>query len=254
MYYILRKAAGCLVLLVLAGVGRGQITEWPTTVAPGRFLLEMDALSLTFDREPGEKYTAVGAASTFLTTGLTHNWDIQVGAELFLSQKYESGGFSDRDSGIGDVYVRTKWRFYENAETGTEVAILPYVKIPTNSGDVGNDKVEGGLIVPWKTSIGGGFDLAAMAELDFLRNNADDGYDLYAYFSASLSRNLTSAVGVYAEAALGKSSGGSPVEGILGGGVTLALSENTWWDLGVYRGVSDGAADWNHVLRFNFGF
>jgi len=38
------------------------------------------------------------------------------------------------------------------------------------------------------------------------------------------------------------------------GGVTLALSENTWWDFAVYRGVSSGAADWNHVIRYNWGF
>jgi hypothetical protein len=247
------------ILFLLAGLSlalpvSAQVTEWTTTVAPGRFLLEMDALSLTFDKEPGYKYTALGAASTFLTTGLAENWDIQIGAELFVSQKVESGGLSDRDTGIGDIYLRTKWRFYENAETGTSVALLPYVKIPTNSGDVGNDAMEGGLIVPWATKIAGGFDVNAMVEFDLLRNDADDGYDLYTYFSASLGREITSAIGVYGEVALAKSSGGSPFEGVLGGGVTLALSENTWWDFAVYKGVSDEASDWNHVLRFNFGF
>ncbi|HRG55387.1 MAG TPA: hypothetical protein PLG56_05060, partial [Lacunisphaera sp.] len=56
-----------------------QITESPVTVQPGRFLLEVDALSLTIDREPGLKYTAFGAASTFLTTGVTSRLDVQVG-------------------------------------------------------------------------------------------------------------------------------------------------------------------------------
>jgi len=231
-----------------------QITEWTTTVAPGRFLLEMDAVSLSFDKEPGYKYTAFGAASTFLTTGLTESWDIQIGAELFLTQKVDEGGLSDRDSGVGDIYLRTKWRFYENQETGTSVAILPYVKVPTNSGDVGNDAMEGGVIIPWATKLTGGFDLNAMAEFDFQRNDADDGYDLYCYLSASLAREITSAIGVYGELALAKSSGGSPFEGVAGAGVTLALSERTWWDLAVYKGLSDGATDWNHVLRFNFEF
>lgn len=243
-----------LLLLACVQTASAQITEWPATVAPGRFLLEMDAISLTLDREAGYKYTAVGVASTFLSTGLAENWDIQVGAELFISQKVDSGGISDRDTGIGDVYVRTKWRFYEDEASGTAVAVIPYVKIPTNSGDVGNDAVEGGIILPWRTTLAGGFDVGAMAELDFTRNAADDGYDLDAYFSASLTRELTGALGVYGEVALGKSSGGGPIEGIMGAGVTLALSENTWWDLAAYKGISKGAADWNHVLRFNFGF
>ena len=115
-----------LLLLSLFGMTaglHGQITEWPTTVKPGRFLLEMDALSLSIDKEPGYKYTAFGAASTFLSTGLADNWDIQVGAELFFSQKIETNGFTERDSGIGNVYVRTKWRFYD--EGGSSVAIMP---------------------------------------------------------------------------------------------------------------------------------
>jgi hypothetical protein len=252
MYSLLRLLGLCACLGSVSL--SAQITEWTTTVAPGRFLLEMDAISLTLDKEGSEKYSAFGAASTFLTTGLADNWDIQVGAEFFISQKYESGGFTERDSGIGDVYVRTKYRFYENVETGAAAAIIPYVKIPTNSGGVGNDAVEGGFIVPWTTKLMGGFNFNAMAELDFTRNDADDGYDTYWYASASLSRPLTQAVGLYGEAALGKSSGTSATEGIMGGGVTVALSENTWWDFAVYRGISTGASDWNHVIRYNIAF
>jgi hypothetical protein len=253
MYRLLRPLVLAAGLLAAAGV-HAQITEHPATVAPGSFLLEMDALSLTLDKEGGGKYTAVGAGSVFLSTGLAHNWDVQVGAELFISQRFESGGFTERNTGIGDLYVRTKYRFYENTETGTMAAILPYVKIPTNSGGVGNDAVEGGIIVPWSTSLLGGFHCDVMAELDFLRNDNDDGYDTYWYASASLSRPLTGALGLYGEVAVGKSSGASATEGIMGAGVTLSVSDKAWWDFVVYKGISRGAADWNHVIRFNLGF
>ncbi len=254
MYRFLRQVTALLALVLAAGWAGAQITEHPATVAPGSFLLEMDALSLTLDKEGGGKYTAFGAGSVFLSTGLTENWDVQVGAELFISQKFESGAFSERDSGIGDLYVRTKYRFYDNPETGTMVALLPYVKIPTNSGGVGNDSVEGGFIVPWSTKLAGGFHCDLMAEVDFLRNDNDDGYDTYWYASGSLSRSITGAVGVYAEFAVGKSSGASSTEGIMGAGVTLSVSEKAWWDFAVYKGLSRGAADWNHVIRFNLGF
>ena len=253
MYRSLRPLVLAVALVAAAGI-RAQITEHPATVAPGSFLLEMDALSLTLDKEGGGKYTAVGAGSVFLSTGLAHNWDVQVGAELFISQRFESGGFTERNTGIGDLYVRTKYRFYENTETGTMAAILPYVKIPTNSGGVGNDAVEGGIIVPWSTSLLGGFHCDVMAELDFLRNDNDDGYDTYWYASASLSRPLTGALGLYGEVAVGKSSGASATEGIMGAGVTLSVSDKAWWDFAVYKGISSGAADWNHVIRFNLGF
>lgn len=248
------RTLSILAALWLASPAMAQITEWTTTVAPGRFLLEMDAISLTLDKDAGGKYTGFGAGSTFLSTGLAHNWDIQVGAEFFISQKYEGGSFTDRNSGIGDVYVRTKWRFYEETSTGTAVAIIPYVKLPTNSGNVGNKSTEGGIIVPWTTTLLGGFNFNAMAELDFLRNDADDGYDTNWYASASLTRALTKAVGLYGEAVLGKTSGSSATEGLMGGGVTVAISDRAWWDFAVYRGVSRDAADWNHVIRFNIEF
>lgn len=254
MYRVLRHSLVLASLLLAAGWAGAQITEHPATVAPGSFLLEMDALSLTLDKEGGGKYTAFGAGSVFVSTGLTENWDVQVGAELFISQKFESGGFSERNSGIGDLYVRTKYRFYDDPETGTMIALLPYVRIPTNSGGVGNDAVEGGFIVPWSTKLAGGFHCDLMAELDFLRNDNDDGYDTFWYVSGSLARPLTGAVGVYAEFAVGKSSGASSSEGIMGAGVTLSVSEKAWWDFAVYKGLSRGAADWNHVVRFNIGF
>jgi hypothetical protein len=243
--------AGCLLGAVPAVA---QITEWPTTVQPGHFLLEVDAISLTVDREPGLKYTAFGAASTFLTTGLTRNLDLQVGAEFYVSQKFDAAGLTERQSGIGDVYVRAKYRFYESADTYTAVAVMPYVKIPTNSGGVGNDSMEGGVIVPFQTELVGGFNFAAMAELDFLRNDADDGYDTYWFGSASLSRDFFKRVGIYGEAAVAKSSGGAPWEGTLGAGATLTVSKLAWWDFAIYRGISSGAADWTHVIRFNYGF
>jgi hypothetical protein len=254
MYNSLRAVVLLAGLLAAAGFARAQITETPVTVQPGRFLLEMDAISVQLDEEPGYKYTAFAAASTFLSTGLTANLDLQVGAELFISQKVDLGGLSERDSGIGDIYVRSKWRFYDDPASGTAVALLPYVKLPTNSGGVGNDAVEGGVILPWTTSLPGGFDVAAMAELDFLRNDADDGYDTSWYFSGYLSRDLTGSIGVYAEAALAKSSGGGDTEGVMGAGITLAVSDRAWWDVATYKGISDAAADWNHVVRFNLGF
>lgn len=240
--------------LLAATAGYAQITEWPTTVAPGRFLVRMDALSLTLNHDAGSSYSGFGTASTFVTTGLTANWDVQVGAELFLDQKFDSGGLTDRRSGIGNLYFRTKWRFYEDSTTGTAVALLPYVKLPTSTGGVGKKAMEGGVIVPWKTDLVGGMSMSAMAELDFLRNAADNGYDSFWYTSVALHRQVTKALGFYGEATLGKSSGGEPWAGKMGGGVTLAVSQDVMWDYAIYRGNSSSTSNWTHVLRLNWGF
>jgi hypothetical protein len=213
----------------------------------------VDVLSLTLDRDGDDKYTAFGAGLVFLTTGVSRNVDVQVGAQLFLSEDYDSEGFSENDSGVGDVYLRTKWHLYESSSTYTSVAVIPYLKIPTNGG-VGNDSVEGGLIVPWESRVWGDLRLSAMAQVDILRNVADDGYDTFWYASAAATRQLTKQIGLYGEATIGKSSGGDDYAGLLGGGVTFALSDNLWFDMAAYHGLSSGAADWNYVVRFNLGF
>ncbi len=244
-------------LLSLLGVTvrlSAQITERPGTVKPGEFLLEMDALSVSLEEDAGRNYTAFGAASTFLSTGLTANWDVQIGAQLFLSQEFNSDGLTERDSGIGDIFVRTKWRFYEAEDTYTTVALLPYIKIPTNSGGVGNDAMEGGLIVPLETRLFGGLLLSAMGQVDFVRNDADDGYDSRWLAAVALQRPVTKMLGFYGELTLTQSSGGGSASGLLGAGVTLKLTKNVMWDYAIYRGISDRAADWTHVLRLTWGF
>ena len=85
-------------------------------------------------------------------------------------------------------------------------------------------------------------------------NDGNNGYDSNWFASAYVSRNLFRFIGLYGEAAVAKSTGGRPWAGTMGAGATLTVSPHTSWDLAVYRGLSGGASDWNHVLRFNYGF
>lgn len=241
-------------LVLLAPALHAQITEIPHTVKPGRFLVEMDALSLTFDQEGNDRLTAIAAATTFISTGITSTWDVQVGLELFLSQRVTTAGLKERNSGLGDLYLRSKWRFYEDESLGVSAAVIPYIKFPTNSGDVGNDSAEGGIIVPWEAALGGGSIFNAMAGIDLTRNDDDDGYDTYWHASASVGIPLTGSSHAYGEAYVAKSSGGAPWEAALGAGLFYSINPFMSWDFAVYRGISDGAADWNPIVRFNFEF
>ena len=93
-----------------------------------------------------------------------------------------------------------------------------------------------------------------MGELEFRRNPADDGYDTFMLATAYAKQPLVGGLSVYGEATMGKSSGGEPFAGTVGVGATLAVTSHIWWDYAMYKGLSRGAADWNHVLRFNFEF
>lgn len=252
---LLRLRPLAFVLCVLSSslpLARAQYTEFPATIAPGSFLLETDALALVFDRDGQEKYSALAVGDLLLTTGITQTWDIQLGAQLYLRQRFESGSFSERQSGVGDVYVRTKWRFLSNEYVS--IAILPYVKIPTSSGGVGNDHVEGGIALPWETYVLGGFlTINSMIDVARLRNETNDAYGTYTSFSTAATKTFTRFLSLYAEGNAYKSPGVDWVA-MLGGGAYLSFSDRFGIDLAVYRGLNRQAPDWNPVVRVNYGF
>lgn len=248
-------AAGLLLSCTL----RAQLTEVPYTVAPGAILLEADVVSLDVDRrdtEAGEvEYSAVGVGSTFVTTGVTERLDVQVGATLYLRESYTSGSQRERHSGVGDVFLRTKLMVWQHETGGAALAVMPYVKLPTGSGRIGSDAVEGGLIVPWSLNTVGGFDVGAMFQWDLARDSADVGYDSRWMVSAMAGRALTATLAFYGEATLGVASAGDErTSGTLGAGVTWVMRRGLSWDLAVNRGYTSGSNDWHRVARINWSF
>ncbi len=253
-------AGGLVACWLLAGgsCGTAQVTETPVTVAPGNLLVRMDGVTLGFDRDrapaAGNRYTAVGVAGTVVSAGLTSSVDVQVGFQLFLRQTYETaGGARTSRSGLGDLQFRTKWTFWRDDSSGAAAAVIPYVKVPSNSGGVGNRAVEGGLMVPWAMNVGGGARAGAMLRWDVVRNDANNGYDARWLATGFIQRNLTKAIGFYGETTLAVASTGlADWRGSLGAGLLWSLTKNLQLDYELTRGLNRSATDWVHILRLNW--
>lgn len=234
--------------------GLAQVTESPHTVAPGRILFEMDGIRLSFDRADaaGNTYSATAVASTIVSTGLTDTVDLQAGVDLFVRQKVEFRGLSDRDSGLGDLLFRVKWTFWKDDRRGMAMAVIPYVRIPSRTGGIAQAEKGWGLIVPAEFDLGGGAILGAMFQSDHVRD-PNGGYDATWTLSAYASRPITKRIGVYAESALTlPSSGFSDWEGTFGVGATYQLFEHLWFDYQIDRGLNRRASEWTHTLRVNW--
>lgn len=235
---------------------RAQVTETPYTVAPGRVLMEVDGVRLSFDRADaaGNKYTAVGVADAIVSVGITSSFDVQAGFGLFHRETFEFGGVRDSHSGLGDLAFRMKWTFWRS-EGGSAAAILPYVKIPVNDDGIGNDSVEGGFIVPWEANVGAGVVAGAMFQWDHRRNVADDGYDAYWTLTGIVQRQLPLGLNVYAEALFEASSAKfSHWAGTIGAGARWRLTNRVELDYEILRGLNRHATDWTHVLRVYWGW
>lgn len=250
-----RRLVTWLVAVTLGAVGaRAQMTESPDTVAPGKFLLEVDGVRWTIDRSGGIDTREVAIGSTLVSTGLRNDLDLQFGADLFHRVTVKQHGERESQSGVGDVHLRTKWTFWREPNRGAAAAVIPFVKLPTNSDGIGNDAVEGGVIVPWAMPLAGAT-LGAMAQWDYVRNDADDGYRSHWSATAYVDRSLARGFAVYGEAVLETVSGGfSECGGLLGGGVRWDWSEQIQFDYQLLRGLNARVSDWTHVFRVNCGW
>ena len=234
---------------------RAQVTETTKTIEPGGLEMRMDAISLGIspDTTAPNQYKALALGTTILSAGLTNTVDMEFGAQFFLRDTFSTAGTDHTESGIGDITLRPKWTFWRDPSSGQAAAIVPFVMLPTNSKSVGNNSVEGGVILPWSMDVALGTKAAAMVEWDEFRNVANTRYDTRWYGSAYLKWDLGSTLGAYAETTLSDSTAGSSsFAGTIGGGATLNLHSNFVWDLEVSKVLGHGRNAWAEVLRFRW--
>jgi hypothetical protein len=141
---------------------RPDKTESAYTVDAGHFQLEMDVLSYSYDRDnglPGDtRVESVAIAPMNLKVGLCNRADLQMVIEPYASVRthVRATGQVETQRGFGDITLRLKASMWGNDGGRTALALMPFVKLPTNQDDLGNNSVEGGLIAPVCDGFGSG--------------------------------------------------------------------------------------------------
>lgn len=216
---------------------RPDFTESPFTVDPGAFQLEMSFLSYSHDGD-NETYTI---APFNFKLGLTHNTDLQIVFDPYVQIDERIAGNRD---GIGDFQIRLKINVWENNDSSTGFGVMPYVKLPTAASNLGNDKVEGGIIVPFATGLADNLGLGLMFETDFVYDEADDAYDTEFIVSAVLGSGVTTILGVYGEiVGITSTDTNANNRSMLNLGATVGTSENLVFDAGINLGLTDNTED-----------
>ena len=142
------------------------------TVPAGHFQVETSLVDWTHDKSKGVRtdYTLWG--SSVVKYGLSSRSDIELGFTPYETLRVRAGEERERASGFGDVTVRVKQRLTGDSSP-VQATLIPFVKLPTAKHNLGNRKVEGGIIVaanysipnsPVTLTIGPELDLRADAE------------------------------------------------------------------------------------------
>lgn len=123
------------------------------TVLPGKLQVESGLAGWSLTDGGGARTEVLTVGATFAKIGLSDRSDLQIGVTPLVRASVEAGGSRNRLSGFGDVVVRYKHRLTRD-DAKAQVGIIPFIKIPTAKGGIGNGKVEGGIAVPIAFAIG----------------------------------------------------------------------------------------------------
>jgi hypothetical protein len=232
---------------------RPDTTESAYTVDAGHFQVEMSFVDYVRDEDGGAKTETWTVLPANFKLGLTNNVDVQLVVDPYVRQKTRSAGGSETLDGFGNTQLRLKVNLWGNDGGETALAVMPFVQFPTAGDDQGNDHVEGGIIFPFAAELPAGFGLAAMAELDVVRDEANDGYAVEVLHTIGVNRQIVGELGGYVEyIGIAPIDTGGGYVALIGTGLTYGLSEDVQLDFGMNFGLSDHADDLNVFAGVSF--
>lgn len=226
---------------------RPDLTESPYSVDAGWWQLEMDLVGYTRDhvKSAGTDVdaTALSLAAINLKLGLTHNIDLQTVIESYTRVKAQDNltGDSETISGFGDITSRLKINLWGNDGGGSALALMPFIKWPTNQNNLGNNYIEGGLIIPYARDLPNGWGLGVMTEIDVVRNEADSGYTADWLNTITVSHDLGEKLGFYLELTHLTTEG--PSLATFDCGLTYGVNRHVQLDCGANIGLTDATED-----------
>jgi len=145
------------------------------TVPAGMVQIETGLADWVHDRSDGVTSDSLSLASTAFKYGLTDRWNVELDVTPYNWQRVHGGGLRETDSGFGDLFVRSKYRF--TSGDGVQVAMNPAIKIPTAPTPIGNRKWEAGVAFPIDYSIPNSpISITLGPEADWLADSDGHGY------------------------------------------------------------------------------
>jgi len=148
------------------------------TVDAGHFQYETDLVNYSQTNVGGVTTRLYQAADPVWKFGLTNWADFELqynGYQNLTATSNATGAVLARFAGMGDIFVKSKINLFGNDGGAAALAVIPYVKLPSDSPLISNGAVEEGLIAPFQLQLPQDFGLTLMTEVDALKNANDNG-------------------------------------------------------------------------------
>lgn len=143
-------------------------SNFACTVPKGLVQIEADAFAWVTNSAGGARTDQLLFSNPTVKYGLNDSADLQLNwVPLTRVRTRDAAGNVSIRSGIGDLTLRFKQRL-TGADGAFQLAVLPFLKLPTAPTGIGNGKVEGGVAVPINVSVPGGWTVTLGPQLDVL--------------------------------------------------------------------------------------
>lgn len=197
------------------------------------------------DRSAGVRSDELAIGETALKLGISERFHLELVIAPYVRSRVREAGESETVSGFGDAIFAAKYRLTGDSAP-VQVALRPFVKIPTAKQALRNGEVEGGLVVPIDYAIGGTqLTLGLSPELDVIADGDASGHHLAMAQVVGLGIPLSSRLSVAAEAAAvwEWDPAGTTRQYALGGSAAYLLSNDVQVDAGAVVGLNRDTPD-----------
>jgi hypothetical protein len=173
--------------------------DYACTVEEGHFQYESDLVYGAFSGFHGDTVDTWLVPNVTFKYGVSGTMDLELNlAPLAIVHTHEQGADSTL-TGIGDLYLRAKYRFLGSNDSIWSASVVPYVKVPTAKTGIGNGAVEGGLNVPFNYKPSDAVTVTTVPEVDVLADAAGAGHHLYTAQVLNVAYAVTKKTVAYAE-------------------------------------------------------
>ena len=214
------------------------------TVPAGRFQIETGALDWTVTKSGGARTGLLAIGATVIKFGVSDASDLELGIVPVLRLTLKEAGTRSRVSGFGDVTLRFKQRL-TGPDANVQVAMIPYVKLPTAAKALGNGKVEGGLAVPVSFTLAGPVTMTLGPEVDLIADADGSGRHLGLTNLANLSATVAPRITISGELAASQNfdPSGTIWQASADAAIAYAASPRVQLDMGANFGLNRHTPD-----------
>jgi len=237
------------------------ITDDTGTQGKGKFQVEVNS-EFNYDKEKEGGVTTKetgGEIATIFSYGILENIDIVLGMPFQWFRVREDSELNSQESGISDLALEVKWRFYE--KDGLSFALKPGITFPTGNEKkgLGSGRPSYGLTFITTKELGS---WALHLNLGYRRNeyklredqesNRKDIWHISLASELEVVKNLKLVGDIGMERNSKKTSNTHPA--FILGGVIYSISENLDIDFGVKAGLNKPETDFTILAGIAFKF